>query len=43
MTQAGIAELYQTSPQNITQPIAAIYAEATQAALAAMGRRLSND
>ena len=27
MTQAGLAELYQTSPQNITQLIAAIYAE----------------
>ncbi len=28
MTQAGLAELYQTSTQNITQLIAAIYAEA---------------
>ena len=27
LTQAGLAELYQTSPQNITQLIAAIYAE----------------
>jgi hypothetical protein len=27
MTQAGLAELYHTSPQNITQLIAAIYAE----------------
>lgn len=27
MTQAGLAELYQTSTQNITQLIAAIYAE----------------
>ncbi|MFO0654589.1 MAG: hypothetical protein U0787_05875 [Polyangia bacterium] len=27
LTQAGLAELYQTTPQNITQHIAAIYSE----------------